>query len=335
MAKIVGIDLGTANSLMCMKGKPKFLVCPSVVAINKNTREVVAVGAKARNMLGKTPEGILTVHPMSEGNIADPDVAAKMLRIFFEEAAVISFFSRPSVIASVPYKANEVAKRALEQAIFDAGARSVALIDEPMAAALGTGIRVGRARGSMIVDIGGGTTQIAVISLGGISAMTSLRTAGNKFDEAIVQYIRANREVLIGMTNAEELKLGVGSAHPTADRGSMEVCGRNLRNGLGAIIQVSSGEIREALTPQLDHVIKAIVHTLEETPPELSSDIYDFGIMLTGGGAKLAGIARLIEQRTGLRVTVAKNPLESVCAGIARVIETEGEFGSLLHYRGR
>ena len=269
------------------------------------------------------------------GEAADPDVTAKMLRIFFEQADAISFFSRPSVIACIPHGVTEVEKRAVEDAIFQAGARSVALIDEPIAAAIGTGIRVGGARGSMIVDIGGGTAEVAVISLGGISETASLRIAGNEFDEAIVSYLRRHREVLIGLTSAEDLKVRIGAAHPSVDRGEMEVYGRNLRNGLGARLVVSSAEIREAITPNLDRIIRTIKSTLEQTPPELSSDIYDFGIMLTGGGALLGGIDRLISERTGLRVTLAKRPLESVCNGILRVIEAEDELGSLLHYRAR
>ena len=336
MAKIVGIDLGTANTLMCLKGKKGFLQCPSVVAISKSTREVVALGQKARDMLGKTPDGIVTIRPMQEGIIADPDATAKMLRILFEEAQVISFFSRPAVIASIPHGVTEVSKRALEQALFEAGARSVALIDEPMAAALGTGLRVGRARGSMIVDIGGGTTEMAVISLGGIAATQSLRTGGNKFDEAIIKYIRSTRGVLIGPASAEDLKIHIGSAHPEFDTGEMQICGRNLLcDKSAAIISVSSREVRKAISGELERITRAIRTTLEQTPPELSSDIYDFGITLTGGGALLNGIGKLIEQRTGLKVSIAKRPLESVCAGILRVIETEGEFGSLLHYRGR
>lgn len=335
MGKILGIDLGTANTLLCMKGKGIVLRCPSVVTISKTTREVVAIGTKARSMLGKTPEGILAVRPMKDGVIADPDVTAKMLRIFFEQTDAISLFSRPSVIACIPHGVTEVEKRAVEDAIFEAGARSVALLDEPIAAAIGTGLRVGGARGSMIVDIGGGTTEVAVISLGGITGTSSLRVAGNAFDEAIVAYLRRRRDVLIGTTSAEDLKLRIGSAHPSADGSDMEVCGRNLRNGLGAVLRVSSAEIREAITPLLEQVIRAIKTTLEQTPPELSSDIYDLGIMLTGGGANLPGIGKLIEERTGLRVTIAKRPLESVCMGILRVMETEGELGSLLRYRGR
>ena len=335
MGKILGIDLGTANTLVCAKGQGIVLRCPSVVAISRATRDVVAIGAKARNMLGKTPEGILAIRPMRDGVIADPDVTAKMLRIFFEQTDAISFFSRPSVIASIPHGVTEVEKRAVEDAIFEAGARSVALIDEPIAAAIGTGLRVQGVRGSMIVDIGGGTTEVAVISLGGISGTSTLRVAGNAFDAAIVSHLRRTRDVLIGATGAEDLKLGIGSAHPATDHGTMEICGRNLRTGLGAIIQVQSAEIRQALTEHLEQIVKAIQSTLEQTPPELSSDIYDYGIMLTGGGAMLPGIDRMISERTGLRVTRAKRPLESVANGILRVIETEGEMGSLLRYRGR
>ena len=336
MGKILGIDLGTANTLICAKGRGIVLRCPSVVAISNDTREVVAIGPKARSMLGKTPEGILAVRPMKDGVVADPDVTAKMLRIFFEQTDAISFFSRPSVIACIPHGVTEVEKRAVETAIFEAGARSVALMDEPIAAAIGTGIRVGGVRGSMIVDIGGGTTEVAVISLGGISGTSTIRMAGNAFDEAIVAHIRKTHGVLIGALSAEELKLHIGSAHPATDRGEMQVCGRNMQSGLGAMITVTSAEVREALFEPIERIIRAIQSTLDQTPPELSSDIYDLGIMLTGGGSMLPGIDRLISERTGLRVTRAKRPLESVCNGILRVIETEGELGgSLLRYRGR
>ncbi len=335
MGKIIGIDLGTANTLMCMKGRGIVLRCPSVVAISRSTREVVALGHNARNMLGKTPESILAVRPMKDGVIADPDVIIKMLRIFFENADAISFFSRPSVIASLPHGVTEVEKRAIEDALFEAGARAVALIDEPIAAAIGSGLRIGGARGSMIVDIGGGTAEVAVISLGGISETSSLRIAGNELDEAIVAHLRRTRDVLIGLTDAENLKIRIGSAHPSADRGEMEVCGRNLRNSLAARITVSSAEIRQAITPHLDSIIRTIKSTLEQTAPELSSDIYDRGILLTGGGALLAGIDRLIEEKIGLRVTLAKAPLESVCRGILRIIESEEAMESLIRYRGR
>lgn len=335
MAKIIGVDLGTANTLVCMKGKGIILRSPSVVAISKSTREIVALGKDARRMLGKTPEGILAFQPIKDGVIADFDVTAKMLRAFFEITDSISLFSRPSVIVGIPYDVTEVERRAVEDAVFEAGARSVALLDEPLAAAIGTGLRVGGARGSMIVNIGGGTTEVAVISLGGIVSSTSIRIAGNEFDESIVSYIRKNYSVLIGNISAEDLKLKIGSAHPSADFGEAEVCGRNLRTGLGAVLRVSSADVRRAIEENLGQIVSAIKTTLEQTPPELSSDIYDFGIRLTGGGACLRGIDKLIEEQTGIKVTRAQRPLESVCGGILRVIESEGELGSLLRYRGR
>ena len=335
MAKIIGVDLGTANTLLCMKGKGIILRSPSVVAISKSTREIVALGKNARKMLGKTPEGILAFRPIKDGVIADFDVTAKMLRAFFEITDSISLFSRPSVIVCIPYSVTEVERRAVEDAVFEAGARSVALIDEPLAAAIGAGLKVGGARGSMVVDIGGGTTEVAVISLGGVVASNSIRVAGDEFDEAIVAYIRKTYNVLIGTTSAEDLKMRIGSAHPAADVGEMEVCGRNLRTGLGAVIKVSSADVRLAIQESIGQIIDAIKTTLEKTPPELSSDIYDFGIRLTGGGALLRGIDRLIEEQTGIKVTKPQLPLECVCAGILRVIESEGELGGLLRYRGR
>ncbi len=335
MAKLVGIDLGTANTLICTKQKGIVLRAPSVVAISKTDREVVALGSEARRMLGKTPEGILAFRPLKDGVIADPEVTSKMLRAFFEYTDSISLFARPSAIVCIPYGVTEVEKRAVEDATFEAGARSVALIEEPIAAAIGTGLRVGGARGSMIVDIGGGTTEVAVISLGGIVASNSIRVAGDEFDEAIISYLRKRRGILIGVASAEMLKMKIGSAHPSADFGEMEVCGRSLISGLGAVMQISSHEVREAIGESLEQIIFGIKKTLEQTPPELSADIYDFGITLSGGGALLRGIDKLITERTGIKVHIAKKPLESVCAGILRVIQSEGKMGNLLQYRGR
>lgn len=332
MAKIVGIDLGTANTLICTK-KGIVLRSPSVVAISKADRSVVALGREARRMLGKTPEGILAFRPLKDGVIADPEVTSKMIRAFFEYTDSISLFARPSAIVCIPYGVTEVEKRAVEDATFEAGARSVALIEEPLAAAIGTGLRVGGARGSMIVDVGGGTTEVAVISLGGIVASNSIRVAGDEFDDAIVSYLRRRRGILIGSSTAELLKVRIGSAHPSCDGGELEICGRSLDSGLGAVATVSSGEIRDALRPTLEQIIHAIKKTLEQTPPELSADVYDFGIMLTGGGALLRGFDKLISERTGIQVKVAEKPLESVCAGILRVIQSEGKMGSLLQYR--
>ncbi|MBE6576989.1 MAG: rod shape-determining protein [Ruminococcaceae bacterium] len=335
MAKIFGIDLGTANTLICAKGRGIILRAPSVVAINDTSREIVALGMSAKNMLGKTPEGITAFRPLRGGVIAEYEVASKMVRGFLEVSGAFSIFSRPAIIVCIPHEATGVEKRALEDAIFEAGARSVALIDEPLAAAIGTGLRVGAAKGSMIVDIGGGSTEIAVISHGGIVSAGSVRIAGDQFDDAIVEHLRKTRSTLIGTATAEDLKRGCGSAHAAFDKGEMTVAGRNLLSGLGATIKVSSGEIREAVREPLYEIIDAIKHTLETTPPELSSDIYDYGIMLTGGGAMLRGVDRLISEKTGIKVTVAKRPLEAVCIGISRVLESEGQMGDLLRYRGR
>lgn len=335
MPKILGIDLGTANTFIYMKGKGIVLRSPSVVAIDRETRDVVAVGRSAKRMLGKTPEGLLAFRPLKNGVIADFDVTAKMIHTFFEMTDSIAFFSRPVVIVCIPYGVTEVEKRAVEDVIFEAGARSVALIEEPIAAAIGAGLRVGSPSGSMIVDIGGGTTEVAVMSLGGIVASRSLRVAGDELDEAIVNYLRTQKSILIGDVTAEQLKMRIGSAHIATDNGSQEVFGRELRTGHAISAIVTSEDTRIAMSEPLDQIIHAIKTTLEDTPPELSSDIYDRGITLTGGGAYLRGIAPLIASKTGIRVNIAKYPFDSVCTGIGKVIESERMMGDILKYRGK
>jgi rod shape-determining protein MreB len=286
-------------------------------------------------MLGKTPAGIEAIKPLRDGVVSHPDITAKLIRAFFDYTDAISFFSRPSVIICVPYKITEVEKRAVEDAVFEAGARAVALIEEPLAAAIGMGLRVGGARGNMIVDIGGGTTEVAVISLGGIVTSGSVRIAGDELDEAIVSYLCRRRGIKIGLSEAERLKIKIGSAHPSFDSGDSMVSGHSLESGLGAEMKILSSEIREAITPNLEQIIQTIKRTLEQTPPELSSDIYDYGITITGGGALLRGIDKLITERTGLNVKIAPRPLDSVCLGIFKIIESEGKMGNLLQYRGR
>ena len=335
MAKLIGVDLGTSNTFMYMKSQGIKLRSPSVVAIDKHTRELVTIGPEAKKMLGKTPEGILAFKPLLGGVIADYDVTAKMLRAFFEITNSISLFSRPSVIICIPYGITEVEKRAVEDATLEAGAKTVALIETPLAAAIGTGLRINGVRGSMIVDIGGGTTEVAVISLGGIVASKSLRVAGDNLDKSIIQYLRVRKNILIGEITAEELKGRIGSAHPSTDKGRMTVFGRNVNSGLAATEEITSEDIRLAMREELEQIVGAIKSTLEETPPELSADIYDHGIILTGGCSMIRGIGRLITERTGIRVTIAKNPLDSVCLGIGRVIESEGALGNLIKYRGR
>ncbi len=336
MAKTVGVDLGTANTLMCLKGSGIVIRTPSVVAINRDTREIIAQGTEAKKMMGKTPMGIEAFRPVRGGVVADAEVTSGMLEIYFKHIGALSLFSRPYVIVSVPYGVTEVERDALESAVFCAGARRVALIDEPLAAALGTDLKIGGPRGNMIVDIGGGTTEVAVISTGGIVASRSVRIAGDQLDESIVSHIRKTRGVQIGTQTAEMLKMRLGSAHKDIDRGSLTVSGMTGRSPVKAVsIDISSAEIREAMSESVGAIISAIKQTLEQTPPELSADLYDFGIALTGGGALIPGIDRLIYERTGVRVRVAARPKESVCRGILRIIDHEEELEGLLRYRER
>ena len=333
--KSIGIDLGTANTIVYLKGRGIVLREPSVVAIDQRGRHVVAVGSEAKLMLGKTPGSISALRPLKNGVIAEFDATAAMLRHFFKKVSGNTLMSRPKVIICIPYGVTEVEKRAVEDVTLEAGAQSVALIEEPVAAAIGSGLRVEDARGSMIVDIGGGTTEVAVLSLGGIVLSTSLRTAGDELDDAISAYIKRKYNVLIGDVTAEALKKRIGSVHPSFDKGTMEVRGRNLMNGLPAIINVTSSEIRESMADEIRSIIESIRVTLENTPPELSSDIYDSGIVLSGGGALLPGLDLLVSRITGIRTVVAKNPLDCVAIGIGRVIESVGELSGVVNFRGR
>ncbi len=333
--KSIGIDLGTANTLVYLKGKGIVLREPSVVAVEAKTRKVVAVGGEAKMMLGKTPGSITAVRPLKNGVIAEFDVTAAMLRHYFKKISGSTIFSRPKVMICIPYGVTEVEKRAVEDVTLEAGAQSVALIEEPMAAAVGSGLRVDDARGSMIVDIGGGTTEVAVLSLGGIVMSNSMRVAGDELDAAIVAYVKRRYNVLIGESTAEMLKKRIGSVHPETDRGEVEVRGRNLLSGLPAVIRIGSAEVREAMMDEVQHIVEAIRNTLESTPPELSSDIYDTGIMLSGGGAMLNGLDLLISRVTGIRTVIAKNPIDSVVIGIGRIIESQGLIGGGVTYRAR
>ncbi len=333
MSKNIGIDLGTSNTLIYAKGKGVVLREPSVVAVEARSGKVLAAGSEAKLMLGKTPGSIRAVHPLKDGVIADFNVAAKMMHSFLRRVSGNTLFSLPRVIICNPYGATEVEQRAVEDMTLEAGARSVALIEEPVAAAIGSGLRVADVRGSMIVDIGGGTTEVAVLSSGGIVLANSRRVAGDNIDESITAYIKKKYNVLIGDTTAEALKKGIGSALPEADRGVMELRGRNLSNGLPAVLTVSSAEIREAMKEDISHILEAIKTTLEATPPELSSDIFDTGIMMTGGGALIPGLALLVSRMTGIRVMVSKNPLDAVAVGIGKVIDAE--MNGVVTYRNK
>ncbi|MCR4682309.1 MAG: rod shape-determining protein [Clostridiales bacterium] len=326
MSKQLGIDLGTANTLIYMKGKDIILREPSVVAIDRQRRRVLAVGEDAKRMLGKTPGGIEAQFPLKDGVIADFDITARMLNFFFSKIHASGIISRPVVVICIPYGVTEVERRAVEDATYEAGAKDVALVSEPIAAAIGSGLRINGPRGSMIVDIGGGTTEVAVLSLNGIVVSSSTRVAGNQLDDAIVQYMRDEHQVRRGRSTAEEHKKKIGSVHPSTDIGEIEIRGSNLRSGLAASISVSSAQIREALDLPVKQILEVIRRTLAGTPPELSADILSYGIMLSGGGALLGGLPRLISENTGVRVTVAKQPLESVVRGLGRIIEGSSDY---------
>lgn len=320
-SKDIGIDLGTANTLVYIKGKGIVMREPSVVAVDVKSDQVLAVGTMAKEMIGRTPGSIIAVRPLKDGVIADFDITAAMLNFFIKKAVRTSLFSRPRVVICIPSGVTEVEKRAVEDAAKQAGGGDVDLIEEPMAAAIGAGLPVGEATGSMVVDIGGGTSEVAVISLGDIVTSDSVRVAGDRFDEAIVSYVKRKYNLLIGERSAEQIKIEIGSAFPYEDEQSMAIKGRNLVDGLPKNVVISAAEVREALTDPLSSIIDAIKSTLEKTPPELSADIIDHGIMLTGGGALLRGFDKLVAQETGMPVHIAERPLDCVVDGTGKRLD--------------
>ncbi len=320
-ARDIGIDLGTANTLVHVRGKGIVVREPSVVAINRNTGVILAVGDDAKSMIGRTPGDIIAIRPMKDGVIADYDITQSMLRHFIKRAMSSRFISKPRVVICVPSGVTEVEKRAVEEATLQAGAKEAYLIEEPMAAAIGANLPVEEPTGSMIVDIGGGTSEVAVISLGGIVTSKSLRIAGDEFDESIVHYIKKEYSLMIGERTAEQIKMTIGAAYPKPKEEYMNVRGRDLITGLPKNLTISSFEITEALKEPIYSIIDAIKYTLEKTPPELASDIMDKGIMLAGGGALLSGLDRLIMEETGMPVTIAEAPLDCVAIGTGKVIE--------------
>lgn len=323
-SKDIGIDLGTANTLVYMRGKGTIIREPSVVAVDVKMDRVRYVGQEAKDVIGRTPGSIVAVRPLKDGVIADFDMTTSMLQEFIRKALKGRAFagSRVRVIICIPSGVTAVERRAVKEATQNAGAKRVSIIEEPMAAAIGAGLPVAEPTGSMIVDIGGGTSEVAVISLGGIVTSRSVRVAGDEFDSSIINYIKKKYNLLIGERTAENIKIAIGSAYPYADNEpSMDIKGRNLLNGLPENITVTSEEIREALSEPLSHVIEAIKVTLEKTPPELAADIIDQGIMLAGGGALLKGLDLLIHAETGMPVKVAERPLDCVADGTGKVLE--------------
>lgn len=324
-SKDIGIDLGTANTLVFMRGKGIVMREPSVVAVDVRTDEVLAVGKQAKEMLGRTPGSIVAVRPLKDGVIADFDVTAAMLKYFIKKALRSGALARPRIIICIPSGVTEVERRAVEDAARQAGSNNVDLMEEPMAAAVGAGLPVSDATGSMVVDIGGGTTEVAVISMGGIVVSKSVRVAGDEFDQAIIAYVKKKYNLLIGERTAENIKICIGSAYPYENEETVEIKGRNLADGFPKNIILTPQEIREALVDSIVSILDAIRSTLEKTPPELSADIIDRGITLTGGGAMLKGLDRLITIETGMPVHIADNPLDCVAMGAGRILEVNYE----------
>lgn len=318
----LGIDLGTANTLVHLRGKGIVVNEPSVVAVQKDTGKILAVGNEAKEMIGRTPGNIVAIRPLKDGVIADFYTTQVMLKYFMEKAYKKSFLGlRPRVVICVPSGVTEVERRAVEESAYKAGAKEVYIMEEPMAAAIGAGLPVDEPSGSMVVDIGGGTSEVAVISLGGIVTSKSLRIAGDEFDEAISNYIKKEYNLMIGDRTAEEIKINIGSAYPLEKEEWYEIKGRDLITGLPKTIKVSSTEIRDALKEPVMAIVDVIKQTLEKTPPELAADIMERGIMLTGGGALLKGLDKLISKETGLPVHIAERPLDCVALGAGKALE--------------
>ena len=320
LTRDIGIDLGTANVLVYEEGRGIVLREPSVVAVDKNTGKVLQVGAAARNMLGRTPGNVVAVRPLRDGVISDYEMTEKMLEQFLKKISKFSLI-KPRVIVSVPSGVTEVEERAVIQATMEAGARRVYLIEEPFAAALGAKLDIAGPSGHMVVDIGGGTSEVAVISLGDVVTSNSARVAGDNFDESIINYIKKKYNLLIGERTAEDIKIKIGSAYPYEGEGAMNIKGRNLMDGLPKNIEISAEEIREALSDSVNQILDVVKATLEKTPPELAADIIDHGIMLTGGGALLRGLDKLIAAETRIPVLVAESPLDCVVDGTGICLE--------------
>ncbi len=317
----IGIDLGTASVLVYVKGKGVVLKEPSVVAFDRDTNKIRAIGEEARQMLGRTPGNIVAVRPLRQGVISDYSVTEKMLKYFIKKAMGKRSFRKPKISVCVPSQVTEVERKAVEDATYLAGAREVTIIEEPIAAAIGAGINIFQPYGNMIVDIGGGTSDIAVISVGGTVCSMSLKVAGDDFDEAIVRYMRKKHNLLIGERTAEDIKIRIGCARCGEEILTMDVKGRNLVTGLPKTVTVTNEEIAEALREATGQIVEAVHNVLEMTPPELTADIADRGIVLTGGGALLRGLEELIEERTGINTLTAEEPLTAVAIGAGLYVE--------------
>ena len=322
MSTDIGVDLGTANVLVYVKGKGIVLREPSVVAIDKDSNRVLAIGEEARRMLGRTPGNIVAIRPLREGVIADYDTTESMLRHFIRKVAGKSLFFKPRIMVCIPSGVTTVEKRAVLEAAMQAGARKTYLIEEPLAAALGAGLDIAEPCGAMVVDIGGGTTDVAVLSLGGIVVSESLRIGGDRFDESLVSFVKKEYKIMIGERTAEEMKVQIGTAFPNSRNETMEVRGRDLLSGLPKTVRITSEETREALAEPVALIVQCVKSVLENTPPELASDIMDRGIVMTGGGSLLHGLDRLIQEETGIPTYLAEDPLSCVALGTGKALES-------------
>ncbi len=326
----IGIDLGTANTLVYVRNQGIVLNEPSVVAVEKSTGKVLAIGSAAKEMMGRTPGGIEAIRPLKDGVIADFEISEKLIADFLRRVVKHKYLMKPRVVISVPSGITEVEKRAVRDSAENAGAREVYLLQEPMAAAIGVGLPVEQPTGQMVIDIGGGTSEIAVIALSGIVNDTSIRVAGDEFNEAIINYLKKNYNLLIGELTAEDIKIKIGSAFPLEKELSLEVRGRDLVAGVPKNLKISSVQIREALAETVDIIVEAVRQTLEQTPPELASDILERGIVLTGGGALLRGLDKRLRQETNLPVNVADDPLTCVVRGAGRVLDEFPKYQKVL-----
>ncbi len=327
----IGVDLGTANTVIARGDQGVVLNEPSVVAVGRETGDVRAVGLEAKRMLGRTPEGIEAIRPLKDGVIADVDMTEIMLRFFLRRATAGRFLrTRPRVVVGVPSGITTLERRAVRAAATAAGAREVYMVSEPMAAAIGVGLPVEAPTGNMVIDIGGGTTEIAVIALSGEVADTSIRVGGDELDTAIVNFLRKHYNLFIGEPTAELVKLEIGSAYPNGDEREMDVKGRDLVTGVPKTVRISSAEIRECMQEPIQHILGAVRRALEATPPELSSDIYDRGIVMTGGGALVRGLDALLHEETGLQIHVDKEPLTCVVRGTAQILGDFDRYAGVL-----
>lgn len=329
-SKDIGIDLGTANTLVTLRGKGIVLKEPSVVAIDNKTGNILATGHEAKEMLGRTPEDIRAVRPLKDGVIADFTATQLMLKNLISKVCQRYGVVRPRVVVGVPSGITEVEERAVEESVLQAGAREVYLIEEPMAAAIGANLDVAEPSGSIIVDIGGGTTEVAVISLGGIVVSTSLRVAGDELDEDIVNYVKKEFNLAIGETTAEEIKIGIGCATPLMTDTPMTIRGRDLSTGLPQNVEITSSQVMEAMAESINDIVESVKQTLEKTPPELASDIMEKGIVLAGGGALIQNLDKLLSYKTGMPVYIAENPLDCVVKGTEKTIEDLERLKSVL-----